>query len=84
MEPITLDRVVEAVRALAPAEQQQLRRPMAVYFLKTSALVKRYAQETGTAQVHALANDLLNVLYATLYAAQVAGIKAVAASHGSH
>ena len=60
MEPIILDRVIEAVRVLTPAEQQQLRRLMAVYFLKTSALVKGYAQETGTAQVHALANDLLN------------------------
>jgi len=60
MEPIILDRVIEAVRALTPAEQQQLRRLMAVYFLKTSALAKRYAQETGTAQVHALANDPLN------------------------
>jgi len=59
MEPIILDRVIEAVRALTPAEQQ-LRRLMAVYFLKTSALVKRYAQETGTAQVHTLANDPLN------------------------
>ena len=60
MEPIILDRVIEAVRVLTPAEQQRLRRLMAVYFLKTSALVKRYAQETGTAQVHTLANDPLN------------------------
>ncbi len=48
---------------------------MAVYFLETSALVKRYAQETGTTWVQALAASQDNVLYV----AQVAGVEAVAA-----
>ena len=57
---------------------------MAVYFLETSALVKRYAQETGTAWVQALAGSQNNVLYV----AQVAGVEAAAAltlraRHGS-
>lgn len=48
---------------------------MPVYFLETSALVKRYAQETGTPWVQALAGSQNNVLYV----AQVAGVEAVAA-----
>lgn len=43
---------------------------MAVYFLETSGLVKRYAQETGTVWVRALANVSQNIIYV----AQVAGV----------
>ena len=49
---------------------------MAVYFLETSALVKRYAKEIGTAWVQALADiSRGNVIYI----AQVTGVEAVAA-----
>ena len=49
---------------------------MAIYFLETSALVKRYAQETGTAWIQSLADASQNNV---LYVAQVAGVEAVAA-----
>ncbi|MGI4791561.1 MAG: type II toxin-antitoxin system VapC family toxin [Janthinobacterium lividum] len=49
---------------------------MAVYFLETSALVKRYAQETGTAWVQVLADMSQGNI---LYVAQVSGVEAVAA-----
>lgn len=49
---------------------------MAVYFWDTSALVKRYVQELGTAWVQSLADPLAGN---RLYIAQIAGVETVAA-----
>ena len=49
---------------------------MAVYFLDSSALVKRYANETGTIWITALLNPALNNLF---YVARITGVEVVAA-----
>lgn len=49
---------------------------MASYYLESSALVKRYVVETGTAWVRSLAAPAAGN---TLYIAQIAGVEAVAA-----
>ena len=49
---------------------------MAVYFFDSSALVKRYVQETGTAWVLGICNPTAN---APLYIARITGAEVVAA-----
>lgn len=49
---------------------------MAVYFFDSSALVKRYVQETGTAWVLSLCDPMANT---SLYVARIAGAEVVAA-----
>jgi predicted nucleic acid-binding protein len=49
---------------------------MAAYFLDSSALVKRYASETGTAWVTSLINPAAGNL---IYAARITGVESVAA-----
>ena len=49
---------------------------MAAYFLDTSALVKRYAAETGTAWVTGLIDPAANNL---IYVARIIGVETVAA-----
>lgn len=49
---------------------------MAVYFLETSALVKRYVQETGTVWIQGLAASAADNDF---YIAQIAGVETISA-----
>jgi predicted nucleic acid-binding protein len=49
---------------------------MALYFFETSALVKRYVSEKGTAWVEGL---LIPALHPTVYIAQITGVESIAA-----